>query len=85
MIEFLQNYGGFVRIGILVLVVLIVWFLFFRRVYKEENGIVFVRHGQLGTWMSLEEHIKIYHPILWATLQKQQEELKEEKKEGDNG
>jgi len=47
------------------------WYLFKQRTYKEDDRILFVRHGRLGKWIDVEEHLRIKHPIEWAMLQKE--------------
>jgi hypothetical protein len=37
------------------------WHLFRRRVYKMVGGKLFVRHGQLGRWLDVEEHLQKEH------------------------
>ena len=36
-----------------------VWyFLLERRLYKEVDGKLYVRHGRLGKWVDVEEHLR---------------------------
>ena len=39
-----------------------VWyFLVERRLYKEVSGKLYVRHGRLGKWLDVEQHLKEEH------------------------
>ncbi len=60
-------------------VILLSWYLFSQRTYKEVDGRLLIRHGHLGEWEDLEEHFKREHPIEWTLLQKSEKE--ENKKE----
>jgi len=40
------------------------WYLFKQRTYTKVNGKAFVRHGRLGKWIDLEEHLRQKHPEL---------------------
>jgi hypothetical protein len=52
--------------------VLLYWFLFGRRVYKIVGKKLFVRHGQLGDWLDIEEHLKNEHPLEYEEYKKRE-------------
>lgn len=39
------------------------WYLFSQRQYRMKNGKGYVRHGRLGKWIDLENHLKDDHKI----------------------
>lgn len=39
------------------------WYLFEQRIYQAVDGKAQVRHGRLGRWKELEEHLKEEHGI----------------------
>ena len=39
------------------------WYLFAQRVYKAIDHKAFVRHGRLGKWVNVEEHLHNDHSI----------------------
>jgi len=36
------------------------WYLFRQRTYKVVGGSLFVRHGRLGRWLNVEDHMKVH-------------------------
>jgi len=60
----------------------IYWYLFRQRVYKQVNDKFCIRHGRLGKWLDVEEHLKTEHPIEYAILKKTQDEANERKRQG---
>lgn len=55
------------------------WFLLAQRSYKEVNGGLLVRHGKLGRWVDVEEHLKLEHPLEWAILEEERKKKGKEK------
>jgi len=39
------------------------WYLFGQRVYKVIDGGLFVRHGRLGKWEEIQEHLSKEHHV----------------------
>lgn len=39
------------------------WYLLRQRTYKEVDGKLFIRHGKLGKWLDIKEHLKTEHPL----------------------
>jgi hypothetical protein len=39
------------------------WYLFEQRTYKAIDGKLFVRHGRLGKWVEIIEHLREEHHI----------------------
>jgi hypothetical protein len=37
------------------------WYLFSQRQYREQNGRLLVRHGRLGQWIDVENHLRDDH------------------------
>jgi type II secretory pathway component PulF len=48
------------------------WYLFSQRSYKEINRKLFVRHGRLGKWIDIEEHLKNEHPLEYELMKREQ-------------
>ena len=40
------------------------WYLFSQRTYKEVGGNLLVKHGKLGKWIDVEEHMKEHHRLM---------------------
>ncbi len=53
---------AFKLVGIFTGAFLTIYYLFFLRTYKKIDGEVHVRHGRLGKWEELMEHLKRKHP-----------------------
>lgn len=47
----------------------LLWYGFFHRVYKMINGIPYIKEG-FGKWEPLEEHIRRKHPKEYEELRK---------------
>ena len=57
----LSQWWFWVGVTIIGLGIWLAGYLFGRRTYKMENGRLMVRHGRLGEWMDVKEHMSQDH------------------------